>query len=141
MTMVIIGVLAVVAIARFAGQSSFETRGFTDQTLAGIQYARKIAVATGRSVCVSASAGGNTLAMTMAPARGGSSACSDAVTNPAEKWQTYAGVAYGSALNTTFHGDGSATAVPSFTISGDSTYTIAVETTGYVHCSPVTSCE
>ncbi len=141
MTMVIIGVLAVVVMSRFAKESSFETRGFADQTLAAIQYARKIAVASGRNVCVSAGSGGNALVTTMATARGQSASCTTAVTNPSQKWQTYSGVSYGSALSTTFHGDGTATAVGSFTISGDSTYTIAVEATGYVHCSPVTSCE
>lgn len=141
--MIIVGILAVVALPRFASRSTFETRGFADQTMATLQYARKVAVATGRNVCASASSGGNTLTMTMATARGQSQACDSlqVVANPSAKWRTYSGVSYGSALSTTFHGDGSATAVPGFTVLGDSTYTIVVESTGYVHCSPVSACE
>jgi MSHA pilin protein MshC len=141
MTMIIIGVLAVFVLPRFTNQLSFQTRGFVDQTLAALQYARKIAVATGRNVCVIAGSGGNTLSMTMASARGQSNSCTDVVSNPAAKWQTYSSVAYGSALSTTFRADGSASAGASLTVSGDRTYTIAVESTGYVHCSPVTACE
>lgn len=141
-TMILIGILAVVALPRFASRSTFETRGFTDQTVATLQYARKVAVATGRNVCVSASSGGNTLTMTMATSRGQAGACSggNVVSNPAANWRTYSAVTYGSALSTTFGGDGSATAVAGFTVVGDSTYTIVVESTGYVHCSPVSAC-
>lgn len=140
--MIILGIIAVVALPRFADQLTFETRGFTDQTVAALQYARKVAVATGRNVCVSASSGGNTLTQTMATARGMAQTCSgvNVVTNPAAKWKTHSGVTYGSALSTTFGGDGTA-AVSSFTVSGGSTYTIVVESTGYVHCSPVSACE
>lgn len=143
MTMIIIGIIAVVAMPRFADRLSFETRGFVDQTVATLQYARKMAVASGRNVCVSASSGGDTLTMTMATARGGAGVCSSAVSNPAASWRTYSGVTYGSALNTTFGGDGWATATvaPHFTVVGDSTYTVIVESTGYVHCSSTTPCE
>lgn len=142
MVIIMIGILAVVVLPRFANRSTFETRGFVDQTVATLQYARKVAVASGRNVCVSASSG-NTLTQTMATARGMSQTCSGAnvVTNPAAKWQTPSGVTYGSPWSTTFGGDGSATAVPSFTVTGDSTYTIVIEPTGYVHCSSATPCE
>lgn len=144
-TMIVIGILAVVAMPRFANQLTFETRGFVDQTVATLQYARKVAVASGRNVCVSASSGGNTLTQTMATARGwqsGSCVGGTAITNPAATWRKDAAVTYGSALSTTFGGDGSATPVPGFTVTGDNTtYTIVVESTGYVHCSPVTACE
>ena len=144
-TLIIVGILAVVALPRFADRALFETRGFVDQTLATLQYARKVAVASGRNVCVAAAAGGNTLAVTMAAARGAAGVCAAAnvVANPAAAWRTYAGVAYGRALATTFGADGSATATaaPHFTVVGDSTYTIVVEATGYVHCSPVGACE
>lgn len=142
-TMIILGILAVVAMPRFADRLSFETRGFVDQTVATLQYARKMAVASGRNVCVSASSGGNTLTMTMATARGQSGNCTSAgtaVSSPAASWRTYPGVTYGSALSTTFGGDGAATA-QSFTVTGDSAYTIVVELTGYVHCSSTTPCE
>jgi MSHA pilin protein MshC len=146
-SMIILGVIAVAVLPRFAERSTFETRGFVDQTVATLQYARKVAVAAGRNVCVSASSGGNTLTVTMATTRGQAAACivGNVVSNPAAKWRTYSAVTYGSALNPTFRGDGSATAATlppwSLTVSGDSTYTIVVESTGYVHCNPVTACE
>jgi len=144
-TLVIVGILAVVALPRFADRALFETRGFVDQTLATLQYARKVAVASGRNVCVGAAAGGNTLTMTMAPARGAAGVCAAAnvVANPSAAWRTYTGVTYGSALATTFGGDGRATATvaPHFTVVGDGVYTIVVEATGYVHCNPVSACE
>ena len=144
-TLIIVGVLSVVALPRFADRVLFGTRGFVDQTLATLQYARKVAVASGRNVCVSAAAGGTRLTVTMAAARGAAGVCAAAnvVANPAAAWRTFAGVAYGNALATTFGADGSATrtAAPHFTVVGDSTYTIVVEATGYVHCRPVSACE
>lgn len=144
MVIIMIGILAVVVLPRFANRSTFETRGFVDQTVSTLQYARKLAVASGRNVCVSASSGGNTLTQTMATTRGWQSGVCDSgavVPNPAAQWRTYSGVSYGSAFSTTFGGDGSATAVAGFTVTGDSSYTIVVESTGYVHCSSATPCE
>jgi MSHA pilin protein MshC len=144
-TLLIVGILAVVALPRFADRALFETRGFVDQTLATLQYARKVAVASGRNVCVAAAAGGNTLAVTMAALRGAANPCvaTNDVTNPSASWRPATGVAYGNALATIFGADGSATATvaPHFTVVGDSSYTIVVEATGYVHCSPVSACE
>jgi MSHA pilin protein MshC len=142
MVIILIGVIAVFAMPRFADRTAFETRGFVDQTVAALGYARKMAVASGRNVCVSATSGGNVLSMTMATLRGMAQTCSmPEVSNPAAKWQRPSGVSYGSALATTFGGDGSAAPAVTFTVSGDSTYTIVVESTGYVHCSAVTPCE
>ena len=61
-TVIIVGILAVVALPRFIDKLAFETRGFVDQTLSTLQYARKVAVASGRNVCVVANAAGNSLA-------------------------------------------------------------------------------
>src|ERR1035437_6225693 len=127
-TMTILGILAAVAIPRFASTSGFQTRGFVDQTVATLQYARKVAVATGRHVCVSVT-GGNTLAMTMATARGQAAACSggNVVANPSAKWKTFSGIVYGSAPSVDFYAVGTAATTPagsSFTVNGDVTYTI-----------------
>lgn len=144
-TLIVVGILAVVALPRFVDRLVFETRGFVDQTLSMLQYARKVAVSSGRNVCVGASASGNSLTVTMASKRGSGQACvpANAVVNPSAKWASYSGVVYSTALATTFRADGSAvaTTVPHFTVTGDSTYTIVVESTGYVHCLPVTACE
>ena len=50
--MVVIGILAVVVLPRFADRSAFESRGFQDQTLALLRYAQKAAIAQHRTVCV-----------------------------------------------------------------------------------------
>jgi len=139
---IVLGILSAVLSGRFSDSSAFETRGFADQTLASLQYARKLAVAAGRSVCVTAVSGGNALTMTMAPSRGNSSACSVTVTNPSIKWRSYSGVTYGAAIDAKFAGDGTASgSALSFSVVGAQSYAMIIETTGYVHCNPVTSCE
>lgn len=56
MVMVLIGVLAVFAVSRLDFQSTFSQRGFHDTLKAGLQFARKAAVAQRRYVCVTATA-------------------------------------------------------------------------------------
>lgn len=139
---IVLGIISVVLIGRFPDSNAFETRGFADQTLASLQYARKLAVATGRAVCVTAVSGGSALMMTMASSRGNSIACSVAVTHPSIKWRTYSGVSYAAPLDAKFFGDGTASGTAmSFSVAGTQTYAMVVETTGYVHCNPVTACE
>lgn len=53
MVIVILGVLAVFAAPRLLSTSSFQARGFHDETLAYLRYAQKMAVAQRRTVCVS----------------------------------------------------------------------------------------
>lgn len=52
-TMIVVGILAVAVVPRFADQSGFDARGFRDGTLAVLRYAQKSAVAQRRQVCVS----------------------------------------------------------------------------------------
>lgn len=56
--MIIIGILAVMAMPRFADRSTFDTRSFSDQTAAALRYAQKAAIAQRRLVCVAFSAAG-----------------------------------------------------------------------------------
>lgn len=44
LVMVIAGILAAVAIPRFMGRTSFDTRGFTDQLAATVRFAQKLAI-------------------------------------------------------------------------------------------------
>ena len=44
LVMVIAGILAAVAIPRFMGRNSFDTRGFTDQLAATVRFAQKLAI-------------------------------------------------------------------------------------------------
>ncbi len=69
--MVIIGVLAVAVLPRFADQSAFESRGFHDETLSLLRYAQKTAIAQRRTVCVTLNGTGVTLSIdTNTPADG-----------------------------------------------------------------------
>ncbi len=68
---VIIGVLAVAVLPRFADQSAFESRGFHDETLSLLRYAQKTAIAQRRTVCVTLNGTGVTLSIdTNTPADG-----------------------------------------------------------------------
>jgi len=61
--MLVIGILAVVALPRFADRSDFETRGFQDETRSLLRYAQKTAIAQRRNVCVTL--GGTGVTMTI----------------------------------------------------------------------------
>ncbi len=52
-TMLLIGILAVVIIPKWNGSSGFDERGFRDQVVAGLRYAQKSAIASRRTVCAS----------------------------------------------------------------------------------------
>jgi MSHA pilin protein MshC len=82
---IIIGIMAVVALPKFAAKSDFENRGFQDETRALLRYAQKSAVAQRRNVCAALNAAGVTLTIdtdadgtcdatlaTPSPPRGGS---------------------------------------------------------------------
>lgn len=66
--LVIIGVLAVAALPRFADQTVFEARGFHDETLSLLRYAQKAAVAQRRTVCVVLGSTGVSLTIAGVPA-------------------------------------------------------------------------
>ena len=51
MTMVIVGILAVVVAPRFFDTNVFQSRGFADQVQASLRYAQKVAIAQRRFVC------------------------------------------------------------------------------------------
>jgi MSHA pilin protein MshC len=51
-TIVIMGILAAVATARFVGRGGFESRGYFDETIALVRHAQKTAIAQNRSVIV-----------------------------------------------------------------------------------------
>lgn len=69
--MTIVGILAVSALPRFADQSTFEARGFHDETMSLLRYAQKTAIAQRRTVCVTLNAAGVALTIdTDTPADG-----------------------------------------------------------------------
>lgn len=61
--LVIIGILAVVALPRFADQSSFASLGFHDETQSLLRYGQKTAIAQRRTVCVALASTGVTLSI------------------------------------------------------------------------------
>jgi len=56
--LVILGILAVAVMPRFADRGVFDARGFYDGTLSALRYAQKSAIAQRRNVCVAFSAAG-----------------------------------------------------------------------------------
>ena len=56
MTLIIVAILAVFAVSRLDFKSTFDERSYHDRLKAGLQFARKAAVASRRYVCVGAAA-------------------------------------------------------------------------------------
>lgn len=78
-TLVVIGIMAVVILPRFMGRTDFDAQGFQDQLAGAIQFSRQQAIAQRRTVCVAVEGSG--LAVTRARTVGG--ACVDPLLNPA----------------------------------------------------------
>ena len=140
--LVILGILAAVAGPRFVGRGAFDARGFLDQVVAAVQYARQQAVAQRRQVCVAVTV--NSLSITRAPLPPPGGACDGtALTNPATgaayvvaapNGVTIAGIA-GTALplNLAFDQLGRPTGAASLRIQGEDNHCLSVEAeTGYV---------
>lgn len=139
--MVILGVLAAVAVPRFSDRGAFDSRGFTDQTVAALQYARQQAVAQRRPVCVNVAPA--QLTITRAVAFG--AACTVALANPTDGQNYLAFVPNGVAiaavapaalpLTVTFDAAGRL-AGPTLRLNvvGDIARAVVIEAeTGYVH--------
>lgn len=77
--LILVGILSVVALPKFFDKSSFQSRGFHDETLSWLRYAQKSAVAQRRTVCVTV--GGTGVVLTVA-STAGSTTCATALTLP-----------------------------------------------------------
>lgn len=142
MTMVIIGVLAVVAAPRFFNNNVFQSRGFADQVQATLRYAQKEAIAQHRNVCVAFTLPApSTIALRIASVDGAASACDTdliAPTGGAYLITAPAGIAFGAApapANFGFDALGrpNPNAAQTISITG-ATNGITIEAeTGYVH--------
>lgn len=119
MTMVIIGILAVVALPRFFEQSIFDERGSADQVKAALRFAQKVAVAQHTPVDVILAQGASPDCTTTLT--GGNLNCTVRVLDSG------AGVYTFNAL-----GQLTAPATPAYVTIGGTTITIEQET-GYVH--------
>ena len=76
MTIVLIGILAVVVLPRLDLLKGFDEVGYRDKVIATLQYARKAAVAQRRNVCVTANGTGLLLTRDLAVPVGGVVDCS-----------------------------------------------------------------
>jgi MSHA pilin protein MshC len=132
--MVVIGILAITAIPRFASRGDFDARGFFDATLAILRYAQKSAVAERRTVCVSF--GAAAVSLTVSSAFGG--ACDTPLTGPngvaPYALAAPAGVGFAPLpANFSFLPSGAASLGQTFGVTGMTGTTITVAaTTGYV---------
>jgi MSHA pilin protein MshC len=142
MVMVLVGILSVAIIPRFANKSAFDAKGFFDQSSNMIRYAQKVAIAQRRDVFVNISP--NTICLTyVADTACTSVIVGNQVINPADQaWfkkdaATFnqAGGVFGATTSFSFNALGKPSAGTSISLTADSvTQTIKVETdTGYVH--------
>jgi MSHA pilin protein MshC len=80
--MVVVGIMAVAALPKFAAKSDFEMRGFQDETRALLRYAQKSALAQQRNVCVALNGSGVTLTIDMDTPADGNCNITDALATP-----------------------------------------------------------
>lgn len=158
-TMIVIGILAVVVLPRMDLLGGFDEVGYRDKVRATLEYARKAAVAQRRNVCVQLS--GNNLTLTIenvvpesspaAPAQDCSTglpanAYARALTLPAPDSDCAAANQICAPANVTlaqnalatgalfFRPLGAPSAAATYTVTGQSALSITVEAvTGYVH--------
>jgi MSHA pilin protein MshC len=136
-TMVIVGILAVAVMPRFANTTAFDERRFYDATLAILRYAQKSAVAQRRTVCVTFAANSSiTLTIDTNLSDGGT--CLTDLAGPTggapHTLAPPAGVAFTAApANFTFLPSGSASQGQVMTVGGMAATPITVvAVTGYV---------
>ena len=134
--MVIIGILAVAAMPRFFDSQTFDSRGFSDETLAALRYAQKAAIAQRRTVCVSFSS--STVILTIASLPG-SSTCDTPLTSPTGtspfKVSAHGSVTFAATpANFQFNALGQAIAPPApIQVTGATGSIFVEQDTGYVH--------
>jgi len=144
MVIVVLGVLAVVAVPRIFSSADFHARGLRDETLALLRYGQKTAIAQRRTVCVSFTGTGVSLALASTP---GSTDCATSTPlsgpNGSATVTARSGASFSNgspaALAFNFSGlgqpiDGSGTAVATRVIQISGAADVVVEaSTGYVH--------
>jgi MSHA pilin protein MshC len=128
----IVGVLAVVAVAKLTGIDSFEVQGFFDSTKATVRFAQKLAIAQRTSVVVVISPTSIRVCYT-------SPGCTSTVTDPTTGQPMMVtapdGVSVAGPASVSF--DGLGRAAPGGTISvtgaGTTRSLVVEQETGYVH--------
>ena len=132
---VIVGILAVAVLPRFADQSAYDSRGFYDETLSILRYAQKTAVAQRRSVCATFTA--TSITLKIAGSFGG--ACDTNLMNPNDGATPYITTAHGVVQYSTtppaitFQPSGTASSGASIQVVGVTNVITVVAETGYVY--------
>lgn len=133
-TLIIVGILAIAIIPRFADRADYDARGFFDGTLSVLRYAQKTAVAQRRMVCVGF--GVSAVSLTVASTFGG--ACNTPLAGP-NGVAPYSLVAPAGAsftatpANFSFFPSGAASLGQTFSVTGLTGQSITiVAATGYV---------
>ncbi len=140
--MVIAGVLAAVAVAKYFDKSAFESRGFYDQVISTLRYAQKAAIAQHRLVCVTFPSATRVVLRTAANFT--DVACNTDLQSPSGSYPagqtTYtvdapSGISLGGYANFNFSALGAPSPPQNISVNGGNTITsITVEAeTGYVH--------
>ena len=132
-TIVIIGILAVVAMPRMFDRNTFDSRGFYDQAISTLRYAQKTAVAQHRFVCVAFTTN-RVITLTY----GANAACGSDLTSPAGQTpytltSPTAGVTLSGGVDFNFDALGRASTLQDITVSGYPTHILVEAETGYVH--------
>lgn len=133
-TMVVVGIMAVVVIPRFSDRTAFDVFGFTEQTRESLRFAQKSAIAKRRSVCVSIGSG--TIALTVPASFGGT--CTQSLIDPSTGnafAQSIPSQVTISSASFSYDASGAPSAGQTITVSsGSSSQTITVDAgTGYVY--------
>ena len=131
---VIVGILAVVVLPRFTDQSTFDARGFYDETLSTLRYAQKTAVAQRRPVCATFTA--TSITLQIAANFGGT--CDTNLTGPTgivpHSVTAHGSIQYSAVpAAITFSPDGSASPGASIQVNGAANVITVVPETGYVY--------
>lgn len=141
MVIVMLGVLSASALPKFFDLTSFQQRGFFDDTLGAARYAQKLAVASGCNVQFEIA--GNQFSLKR-PGASDRSQCSStnsseytqAVTRPGSNDSSYQGSQSGVALsNTTLYFNAKGSASSGATISVGSRQITVVQDTGFIYDS------
>jgi MSHA pilin protein MshC len=142
-TLILVGILAVVAIPKLAGLSAYNTLGFYDRVASGIRFAQKQAIAKRKNVCANFT--GNSVTFRFASSAGAAAPCDADLTGPnGEAPYVLApdprgvGAVIFSPTPTDFQFDalGRPTVGQAITVTGDGSKTLSVEPeTGYVRTS------
>ena len=133
---VIIGVLAVAAVPRMFDRSTFDSRGFYDETMSALRYAQKSAIAQRRTVCAAFTS--SSLILTIAAAAN-TSTCTANLANPAGSspftvTPRSTGINYTSTPSAfSFNALGQASIGQTILVNGATGSIIIEQDTGYVH--------